>query len=831
MIVEPLRCIPKARVPLHYFDFQLAGRTNTASRIFRAQNANLEAYLGKDQGSLLLLVQINHTSQLAAIERLNVGLFSITFFSSGVTFLHLSSNAPKCLGPPRKIRRVEPSSSGLNSWWLSAALEHDIYSRAPLLGSKCAKSTAGQSERQPTFTAMAQNLSPERRQSDPHSESAAAPTSEPADTESTVNTIVTSVVEQYLDALYLSRTSLAYFPKSTLSRARTAALGSAQDYPRLREYASHLRGMVLSPINFDKKYRATIPDAIQGLSSRLEAKDNNTSILRPKKAKKLKKPKPGKSGLYSVENDLITRWWYSQEVTPSQSSGDDFARRVQADLRFREILLQVILVLEVLAIEASLPPSGSTPKNEAKSSNPTDSVEQIHEPIRGKPKKPVDLNNTLELLVDRLCIWQSIEALEDDQKSKQAKAQDSDKRTQHNPSMSSDTLQDFYHHVLVPFYAVRMRQKIEELAKRMGVLTQLSPPRPRSRHSVDKVPPGASMRRRRRQVSGSGLPRTLSDGSKPEGTRRASLTRSVTDSFLRTDPRERSTTLLEDSMRPPRRTLSRASSISSSTKLSQREVDLTAVARFNQSKPTRKASVDQELQQAIATLKKPNRGKAVEEYVNSLDNQKAQMSKRPWLKSKLGVEVGATPRKEQKVKDIPSFPAHPPGAAFDDVECTIPSTDPSVSLSASRASTVRNSALKPTHRPLDPNSQPLDVFETPSRRQTKRSQFVPASDRKFSGVTSSRPASGAAEQSKMIETVFTTPRKAQRVLGTDAVFQSSPPYVAQRDGIESLIEEQLSETPAKDRVLHPDLLGNGTRAGQTIYETLGWNDNDLDEIL
>lgn len=47
----------------------------------------------------------------------------------------------------------------------------------------------------------------------------------------------------------------------------------------------------------------------------------------------------------------------------------------------------------------------------------------------------------------------------------------------------------------------------------------------------------------------------------------------------------------------------------------QREVDLSAMTKFNEARARKKANVEDELKTAIATLKKPNRGLAVKEVM------------------------------------------------------------------------------------------------------------------------------------------------------------------------------------------------------------------------
>ena len=62
-------------------------------------------------------------------------------------------------------------------------------------------------------------------------------------------------------------------------------------------------------------------------------------------------------------------------------------------------------------------------------------------------------------------------------------------------------------------------------------------------------------------------------------------------------------------------------SVEKSKRYSQREVDLSAISNATEAKLRRKASVEEELRGAIATLKKPNRTLAVKELIESFEQR------------------------------------------------------------------------------------------------------------------------------------------------------------------------------------------------------------------
>jgi DNA replication regulator SLD3 len=71
----------------------------------------------------------------------------------------------------------------------------------------------------------------------------------------------TSIISQYLEALYSTKTSLAYFAKSALSRARSEfqRVRSSSDS---RPLASFLHNMVLKEEDFNSKYETFLPSLI-----------------------------------------------------------------------------------------------------------------------------------------------------------------------------------------------------------------------------------------------------------------------------------------------------------------------------------------------------------------------------------------------------------------------------------------------------------------------------------------------------------------------------------------------------------------------------------------
>lgn len=208
--------------------------------------------------------------------------------------------------------------------------------------------------------------------------------------------------------------------------------------------------------------------------------------------------------------------------------------------------------------------------------------------------------------------------------------------------------------------------------------------------------------------------------------------RSATDSMVDDANRERSSTpRLSFNAAREKRSLSRASSINYAKDLSQREMDFGVIAKFNEAKSRKKVSVEQELQDAIATLKKPNRGLAVKEFADASDSRKLPVfgrsrgnehainrninllivpgtnnNSRPSL---AGPQIKATPKRLNKTKDMVSTtPARAGEEESDMPEQIVTSSCPCIPSSTMRPQSIMDSASR--------RSNP--VFETPSKLRT-----------------------------------------------------------------------------------------------------------------
>ena len=199
----------------------------------------------------------------------------------------------------------------------------------------------------------------------------------------------------------------------------------------------------------DKKYGETLPTLVKELPMAALSDDENGAVVEAlrKKPRKSKKCTIGRNGLYPEEEVNIAKWWISRKtITDAQDTsihGEEFIKARVLLQRAREIQLQIILILETLALEISTSETKleSIP-SEALGADPQDPTQ------KPKSKKPKDLSILLDLLVDRLCIWHSMNA-DEAESSPNGKSEEPQKRST-DQSSPLNSLRAFYIDVVLP---------------------------------------------------------------------------------------------------------------------------------------------------------------------------------------------------------------------------------------------------------------------------------------------------------------------------------------------------------------------------------------------
>lgn len=211
-----------------------------------------------------------------------------------------------------------------------------------------------------------------------------------------------------------------------------------------------LKSLVMTTVVIDKKYRETVPELVTKIKTFVEDSDASPSKQKKRKPKRFKL---GKSGLYPAEDEHIKKWWSAIQPAPR---GDEERALTPEEVKYhisclrrRETKLQIILILEILALEPLLRPKDvpeqcQLPGLEAQ----TASREASQEPSAKKRNKH-NLPVLLDVHADRLCIWQSttldeIKALAESQQP--ANSDEADKPESGN----SDPLRDFCVDIIVP---------------------------------------------------------------------------------------------------------------------------------------------------------------------------------------------------------------------------------------------------------------------------------------------------------------------------------------------------------------------------------------------
>lgn len=745
------------------------------------------------------MVRSASNDRLFAIERVNGMLYALSRLASGVTLELLRSLAT----PVAVFSKPDLSSShatGVGAgfeWWQAPSIMNSAGLRQP----DCSSTIAVPHNRLSlSFDVSKKSTYRSTCQSSTTASDVEAPTDqngcsiEPIlENTQDVETVLENIKVQYQEALYASKASLAYFAKGPLSRARAFFQHPEAAAPDYSQIVTFIRPMILTLILMDKKYRETIPNSIKELPFDLASDEDGASLLAGmSKRRKKSSARIGKNGLYADEEVNVARWWMRKDLSDVAcdvpEAREDYVRNTLLEQRSRETQLQVILVLETLALESTasrrLNPNGVVDEEE----NATHAGDQMG----GKVKKAQNLDKLLDLLIDRLGIWQSM-VTEDANSSKDESKSSQYRQSPAKPRPKANQLHQFCVDVVIPFYGARLPQKSAMICQKLGGPKDPSPRRPKLMESAStnakSVRPSSSTShsqpRRPRQT----LERVLTDQNPGQGKQMPSLSRSTTEPSLPRLKRETSEALL--STIPLNR-------VQMPKGFSQREVDLHANAQAAEAKRSKKAKVDEELQNAIAALKKPNARMAVKEMVDAADERATahrwKKSRHPRHLPAQAMQVMATPRRDRQGGSLAGLP-RPAQAITSELEnappssiCRIPCSTAKVSASPLAASRECRSMVSkaqcdveqtPSRGPAKFSNRPRSLLEAP----TSTSQFArPTLDTMVEQVEQKARVMDA-QPSALPTTWCMTPVKLDR--------QSRLP------GTTRSLEDQVKATPVK----------------------------------
>ena len=380
----------------------------------------------------------------------------------------------------------------------------------------------------------------------------------------------------------------------------------------------------------------------------------------------------------------------------------------------------------------------------------------------------------------------------------------------------------FYHS-----YAARLGKVAERIARKLGFQTAISPVKQKPSQKERPPRPGAALVRGDASSTRRPLSRVSTIAGRSVSGQPPTLIRSATDTLVHELQRERSNTP-HGGLNSSTRSFSRSSSINHGKYVKEIDVHAPMLVGLDKSKKT----VDQELQDAIATLKKPNRGLAVKEYADATESRKLAAQKRPQI-SRTQSRVDATPHRANKTKDIISSTsrradAHPRTSPGD----VVPSSIPFVPSSAYRPAALVRQLSSPEIRPGPASSSnSRTIMETPSKPGGRYCDPL--------GIMHEDTAAGAetflAENYQPLPS-FKVPAPKQRVPGTPistSTILNTPQKSRRRTDVE------YSKPLSPSRVSSPEpivLLSspvavrqsapkeNTKHSTESIYDSLGWDD-------
>ena len=504
---------------------------------------------------------------------------------------------------------------------------------------------------------------------------------------------------QYLEQLYTTKTSLAFYVKGPLSRARAHIRTARNASTSIQELSEIYEQSIIPTKKIDLKFKDSLPKIVKDLPV-AQMLDDEASRETKKKARKRKTVKLGKDCLWPDEENFVAKWWRGRDVHGTIASRDhaEEMRKELADLRMRETMMQMLLILEVMLLETAASTLAESDKVIAAESNVK--VESVDKDSSGtilasttprkqpKKEKKRDWVAEVDSIVDRLCIWHtvSLEDLSNPSNDKSSEPQTNGSAV--HSSKPNDSLRDFCKDILLPFYSAKLPLHIKTICRKLGG-PERSPQRPKqprpgppatlhrassSTSSLPKPRPGQSLSKRtlERVLSEDHLHLHLHRHTSPPPP---ALSTTTTKIFSRSN--SISAPIVPTLKREPSdRPASRGGMLSRSVSFSNREIDLVADQKLHDTKRRkldRLAQQKRELDAAIDALKKPDRRAAAGLIMDEVEERN-----RVEMERKVAVQISATPRKRNKGQshlDEPTLPLMPRLVVSErDVAVMIPSS-------------------------------------------------------------------------------------------------------------------------------------------------------------
>ncbi|KAK2611166.1 hypothetical protein N8I77_004537 [Diaporthe amygdali] len=834
---------------------------------------DLEGRLG--QAPSVLIARSDASRNVYAIERHQTGLYVVCKLGAWVAIEKLSHLAEACYEQRcRPVQEAHANFAEVPS--TTPQLHHESKKKRLAIEQiqsmvrKRPRAVSGtpcesqQDQSQPQFQTLTPGIEhledpfqapqPESGVSEPPAQgSQTAVADSNADMQNSAEDIFQNIRSQYLEALYHSKGSLAYFAKGPLSRARAAFHLDCDANLDMNDLVDFLKNLTMSTVQVDKKFRETLPELVKGMRILAESSAEDEP---KKKRRKPKKMKLGKDGLYPGEVDHVRSWWRThksvvQDGEEATTNPQEVKYHISC-LRTRETQLQMILILEILALEAVRPaedaqdsqlpglPVGNTPKKTVDSAP--------------KKRHKYNFSTLVDIHADRLCIWQS--TTQDEMEMIAAESQaNNGSENEKSARANSDPLKDFCVDILLPFFAGRLPELCESLNRKLGGPVVVSPPKPKKPAATvtAKTPamPGSVAKRPVSTSAPKSLDKVFShDQLRRKASRRPTdvlaRMRSATPATIPGLKREASEPASLGMIPSGDRPLKERSR----NVLSRSVSSLTA----DDSKAQKKAKIEADLKDAISALKKPNRqlaGKAIveeaEKRIGTSSSPRPRKPKNPTRfnagnRTQSQIQVKATPA-NYRFKDAVSIADQRSYGSFN---IPPPRTDlqviPSSSVIPSTA--PRNGlrdGLEAFHIASTPIANKLQVNAVPdsavASRPTISDPFAqpssPLMSRRVAPSTQTHlnvPYIDIPPSSPTLPRLFETPikqRSSTALAFVDETVTSTPP--------EALHTATLFATPAKKAPTSAPPVTeehnkSSSKPALTIYQQLGWDDYDVDDL-
>ncbi|KAF5027652.1 hypothetical protein F66182_213 [Fusarium sp. NRRL 66182] len=843
-ILHPLMVLPRERLPLSCIDFHTSNVELASYRFFESHIKILDLESRMGSVPVVLLARKESSRAVYALERQDTGLYVVCRLGSWVDLDTLADHASAvCRERLRPTLKAEFQHQNASSATITpqsrqdqkakrAAIEaiQSIVRKRPrsLSVSTLAESVKQEPGLEATISTETKLPSPVLKAEElveASSENTTQPmasttlTSNPINSEEptlqqTTEGIFHTLRTQYFDALYKSMGSLAFFAKGPLSRARSAFHLDLESNLNIGDLIEFLKSLVLTTVQIDKKYRETIPILIAQMKTVMDSSDEDR-----KRKRRTKKMKIGKDGLYPHEETNIRKWWSTNKPELKEDETDVSAQQIRSLaslLRTRETQLQMIIILEILAL-APLKPADDLEDSQLPPLPGAAESQGDMAPSSAKKRNKHNLPVLVDVHADRLTIWQSTASdeqllLEDSQIAQAPDGQSQQKA-------SSEPLKDFCVDIIVPFFSHRLPELCDSINRKLGGPIIVKPSRPKAlrRSSSKREPkPGAVTKR-----SASGQPtRTLQRALSTEQQSRRSVSRGPSNMIA----------LMRSATSTSLPGIKREASESVATKpVLNAEPDLLnrkngplsrsgSVSNLREVKSNKQDQVDAELKEAISSLRKPNRevvGKALAEAAErqasvSLSAKKVRKPGRSSLGSSV---VKATPA-NARFKDV--FATKPEALAatplMNTEDIIPPSSLPSMVPSTGYRGGQRDALLQSPTRDFE------RIGSTPTKA---RSSFIrrPANDGDFLPFP---PSSPSLERRTVSAADLFAPgatasrkRKVSFASSRQDEILATPVKTVKTKNMNGLENQNVETEPAKP---------------VSIYQRLGWDD-DLDDLL